>query len=281
MTAAAPLPFLPGSDLLVPAALCAAVFAVALLATGRPSLRPRSRRGRGASRVGLLAAARRSADRGTGSAEVALVAGVAAELATLLRAGVGAAPAWQHAAGSGRWGPGATGEAAGDGGGRAARGSARARSSSVEDAVRAAAAAAGRGEDVAAVLRRRVDALSPTRRARAAAEPLLALAAAWQVAERAGAPPAEVLERLGAALLADRQHALARQGALAGPRASALVLAVLPLAGLGLGVLVGVDPVAVLLGTAAGRISALVGVTCAVCGWGWTRLLVRAAERVG
>ncbi len=184
--------------------------------------------------------------------EGAAVAAVAAELATLVRAGTGPGPAWRHA------------------GGEPAAGR-------VGAAVRAAADAAQRGDEVAPVLR----AAAHAPPAASPSAPLLALAAAWQVAERSGAPPADVLDRIAHALAADREQALATASALAGPRSTAAVLAALPLGGLGLGVLLGLDPLAVLLGTPAGRLSGAVGVGCGLTGWWWTRRLVRAAERAG
>ena len=42
----------------------------------------------------------------------------------------------------------------------------------------------------------------------------------------------------------------------------------------------GVDPLAVLVGTAAGRWCAAVGLGCALGGWWWTSRLVAAASRV-
>lgn len=202
--------------------------------------------------------------RAAADAETVAVAELASSLASLLVAGVGPAPAWQHAAAS---------TSAATGGARVGGGRSRG-AAAVARATEAGAVAARGGDDVAAVLR-----------AQAASSPgggrgLHALAAAWQVAAATGAPTAGVLRALARALEAEHEQDDATAAAMAGPRASALVLAGLPLAGLGLGALMGVDPLAVLVGTVAGRWCAVVGLGCAGGGWWWTSRLVAAAGRV-
>jgi tight adherence protein B len=65
--------------------------------------------------------------------------------------------------------------------------------------------------------------------------------------------------------------------ALAGARATATLLAGLPLVGAGLGFLMGANVVAVLLGTPIGRACLVVGVAAWVVGRRWTRHLVSSA----
>ena len=176
-------------------------------------------------------------------------AAAVAELATLLRAGLVPARAWQSVAGS-------TG-----------------RGAEVDAALVAAADAETDGRDVAAALRQAVEGSHDP----ALATAIRALAAAWQVAARVGAPPAVVLERLAVSLREEADLADATATAMAGPRATAQVLAALPPLGLVLGQLVGASPVQTLVGTPAGRACAVVGMLLTAVGWWWARLLVRRA----
>ena len=76
--------------------------------------------------------------------------------------------------------------------------------------------------------------------------------AVWRLAERTGAPAAELVERIEAdARAADRAHASAAAQA-AGAQATALLLAGLPLGGIALGYGIGVAPLQILLHTALG-----------------------------
>jgi tight adherence protein B len=76
--------------------------------------------------------------------------------------------------------------------------------------------------------------------------------AVWRLAERTGAPAADLVERIEAdARAADRAHASAAAQA-AGAQATALLLAALPLGGIGLGYGIGVDPLQTLLHTTLG-----------------------------
>jgi tight adherence protein B len=81
--------------------------------------------------------------------------------------------------------------------------------------------------------------------------------AVWRLAERTGAPAADLVERIEAdARAADRAAASASAQA-AGAQATALLLAGLPAAGIGLGVMMGANPVEVLLHTPLGAACAL------------------------
>jgi len=104
------------------------------------------------------------------------------------------------------------------------------------------------------------------------------LAACFDVAEASGCPLAEVLTRFAAQLEAEDDAEAARQTALAGPRATVRLLTWLPFLGLGLGVLLGVDPVAVLLGTPLGMAALAAGLALTAAGRIWSSRLVRAAE---
>lgn len=103
------------------------------------------------------------------------------------------------------------------------------------------------------------------------------LAACIDIAEASGCPLADVLTRLAAQLEAEDDAEAARQTALAGPKATVTLLTWLPLLGLGLGVALGVDPLAVLLGTPIGVAALAGGAALTVAGRIWSARLVRAA----
>ncbi len=97
--------------------------------------------------------------------------------------------------------------------------------------------------------------------------------AATTLAETCGAPLADVLERLDAHLRAvDRARAVASSQA-AGARVSAALLAVMPLAGVGLGILVGADPWRVLLHTPVGALALALAVALQLAGLAWAARL--------
>ncbi len=101
------------------------------------------------------------------------------------------------------------------------------------------------------------------------------LASAWQLAARTGAPLAELLERLDTEL-ADREKVRRRALAqTAGATATAVLLALLPAAGLGLGYAIGADPLRVLLHTGIGAACAVVTLVLQVAGVLWTARLAR------
>ena len=92
---------------------------------------------------------------------------------------------------------------------------------------------------------------------------------------------AEVLERFAAAVRADVAAAADREAALAGPRATAMVLSWLPLGGVGLGLLLGADPVGTLVGTVPGRTCLVTGPDVLAARPVVDGGLVRRAERAG
>ncbi|WP_431774227.1 type II secretion system F family protein [Streptomyces cucumeris] len=131
------------------------------------------------------------------------------------------------------------------------------------------AAAARFGGDVPDALRRA--ARTP------GAEGLTGVAACWQVAVDEGAGLAAGLDRVAAALRAERDQRDDLRAKLAGPRATAMALAGLPLVGLVLGSALGADPLYVLLHTPAGLGCLVLGGLLEWAGLFWTGRLVRSA----
>lgn len=109
-------------------------------------------------------------------------------------------------------------------------------------------------------------------------EMVSSLGAALAVCERTGAPTARMLQHLAGALRDLHDAAQARRSAFAGPRSTARILLVLPLAGLGLGALLGGDPLRLLATTTAGQLLTLVGLALTVLGAWWMRRLLRRAD---
>ncbi|WP_415857290.1 type II secretion system F family protein, partial [Sinomonas sp. G460-2] len=106
------------------------------------------------------------------------------------------------------------------------------------------------------------------------------VAACIEVAEESGCPLAGVFDRLAAQLEADADAAAARATALAGPRATTRILSFLPLVGLAMGALLGVDPLGVLLGTPWGGACLAAGLALTIAGRVWSSRLVAAAGAV-
>jgi tight adherence protein B len=132
-----------------------------------------------------------------------------------------------------------------------------------------AALAAARGSDVAVALGAGES---------AAPEVLRGLAACWSVCATAGSGLAAGVDRLQEGLRAAETQRRAVEAELAGPRATAGLLAVLPVAGLGLAAALGAHPVGVLLHTRFGLACLVVGLGLDAAGLAWTRRLVSAAS---
>lgn len=108
-----------------------------------------------------------------------------------------------------------------------------------------------------------------------------ALAAAWTVAEHAGASLAPAL-RGAAEALRDRAGAERDLGtALAGPRATARLMSWLPAVGVVMAYAIGVDVIDTLVAGPLGWLAAGSGGGLLIAGRSWTRTLVRSASREG
>jgi tight adherence protein B len=73
------------------------------------------------------------------------------------------------------------------------------------------------------------------------------VAAAWRVTEAAGGRVALVLDRLGEAMDRDDELRREMESLMAAPKATMMLLAGLPLVGIGLGELIGAHPVHLLI----------------------------------
>ncbi|MDH6181837.1 tight adherence protein B [Microbacteriaceae bacterium SG_E_30_P1] len=103
------------------------------------------------------------------------------------------------------------------------------------------------------------------------------LAAVWSVATDAGAPLAATLRDYAVSLRALADATRDADVALAGPRATARVVLVLPFVGLVFGALLGFGTLDVLVGTPAGWAMLLVGAGLIVAARLWNRRLVASA----
>ncbi|MEU5309393.1 type II secretion system F family protein [Streptomyces sp. NPDC021562] len=110
------------------------------------------------------------------------------------------------------------------------------------------------------------------------ADGLSGLAACWRVAVDQGAGLATGLDRLDAALRADRDQRADLRAQLSGARATALMLAALPALGLLLGSAMGAEPLRVLLHTGAGLGCLVAGTVFEGAGMWWAVRIVRGAE---
>lgn len=108
---------------------------------------------------------------------------------------------------------------------------------------------------------------------------LAAPAAAWRLAEQHGLGMAELLATVRADLASRRDHARRVDAGMAGARATAAVLAALPVLGIALGQLMGAAPLAVLFGGGLGSMAALIGIALIGLGLVWTdRITGRGAR---
>ena len=111
------------------------------------------------------------------------------------------------------------------------------------------------------------------------AEGLRGLAACWRVAVDQGAGLAAGLDRLEAALRAERDQRADLRAQLAGARATAVLLAGLPVVGLSLGAALGADPLHILLHTPSGLVCLAAGVVLEGLGLWWALWIMRGAEK--
>ncbi|MGR0321241.1 type II secretion system F family protein [Agromyces sp. ZXT2-3] len=104
------------------------------------------------------------------------------------------------------------------------------------------------------------------------------LAAAWAVADASGAPLARCLTMLAATLRDEAQLRREAAALLAGPAASARLVAALPVIAVAFGALLGFDTFGVLFGGPLGLACLIVGGALLWGGARWNRALIRRAE---
>lgn len=103
------------------------------------------------------------------------------------------------------------------------------------------------------------------------------LSATLALAQHTGMPLAQTLYRLADALEAGQDAHQARQAASAGPKATASLLAWLPVAGLGLAHMLGASLIE-LVTTVTGWLLVITGALLAVVGRWWTNRMIRTAQ---
>ncbi|NMH90669.1 secretion system protein [Pseudonocardia bannensis] len=111
----------------------------------------------------------------------------------------------------------------------------------------------------------------------AVAADIARIAGAWALAERHGAPLADLLQGACSDLRWRVAHGRQVRAQLAGPRATATVLTALPVLGLGLGQLMGADPLGVLRDGFPGQVLLVLGVGLVAAGVLWTEHILRTA----
>jgi len=102
------------------------------------------------------------------------------------------------------------------------------------------------------------------------------VAACWEVGENSGAGLAAALDRIAQSLQAEREISAEIDGQLAGSRATARLLAALPILALALGEALGADPLEILLTTGYGWLCLLLGVGLSVLGSRWIEQQIRS-----
>ncbi|QCQ93492.1 type II secretion system F family protein [Rhodococcus sp. SGAir0479] len=106
------------------------------------------------------------------------------------------------------------------------------------------------------------------------ADDLQRIANAWAVAESHGLALADLLQAARSDLLGRNRFRTRTDASLAGARATAAVLAGLPVLGIGLGQLMGAAPVTVLLGGGLGGVLLIAGTVLVAAGLAWTDRIV-------
>ena len=104
------------------------------------------------------------------------------------------------------------------------------------------------------------------------------VSAAWHVSERTGAPIALVLGRVAENLRRERHLAAVVAAELATARSSGRIMALLPFVAIGLGSMVGADPLGFLFGSWLGQVAFLGGTVLVAGGVVWTERIARTGE---
>jgi tight adherence protein B len=104
------------------------------------------------------------------------------------------------------------------------------------------------------------------------------LSACWTVAIESGSGLAAAVGQLAAAARVAEDVRVQLEAELAGPRATARTLSLLPLIGMGFGVMMGADPLGWLLGSGVGLTVLVVGAALTALGAWWTGRIAARVE---
>lgn len=97
------------------------------------------------------------------------------------------------------------------------------------------------------------------------------------LSEKHGIPLSDVFEQAHNQIEARKRHRAATKASLQGPQATAIVLTLLPLAGILMGTIMGAKPAGFLLGGGLGGLLLVIGVALACAGFSWSRILIANA----
>lgn len=106
---------------------------------------------------------------------------------------------------------------------------------------------------------------------------LRGLAGAWELAEHHGIALCPLIEQVHRRLDQQLRHTSRTQAALQGPKATAVIVSILPLASMALGAAMGINAPAVLLGSGIGNVLLIVGVGLLAAGVLWTQRIIERA----
>ena len=106
------------------------------------------------------------------------------------------------------------------------------------------------------------------------------LAACWAVSAQQGSGLAISVSRIAEQARMAEDIRVQLEAQLAGPRATARILMLLPLFGIAMGMMMGVNPLAWLLGTPVGLACLVVGLALTALGYWWTSRIVQRVERL-
>lgn len=100
----------------------------------------------------------------------------------------------------------------------------------------------------------------------------------WETSEKHGIPLVRLLEQMRTRIDARQRHRQATSAQLQGPQATAVILALLPLAGILMGTVMGADPLGFLTGGGLGGLLLVVGVSLVAGGFVMTQKILEGAN---
>lgn len=112
----------------------------------------------------------------------------------------------------------------------------------------------------------------------AQATDLRRLGTLWEVSEKQGIPLVRLLEQMRIRIDARERHRKATSAQLQGPQATAVILALLPLAGILMGTAMGADPIGFLTGGGLGGVLLVTGVSLVAGGFVMTQKILEGAN---